>query len=102
MSDCLFTFFQTLTKLQVTKINQCSTSDDFGAIVTPLCKIISKDANIVVVQLAAKSLGGIAKGLRKGECVLVYQLEILLYYILYYVEFSDLTDGIAVVKLSVL
>ncbi|KAL5253039.1 hypothetical protein ACHWQZ_G015707 [Mnemiopsis leidyi] len=41
-------------------------SNDFGAVVTPLCKIISKDANIVVVQLAAKSLGGIAKGLRKG------------------------------------
>ncbi|XP_063678365.1 cytoskeleton-associated protein 5-like isoform X4 [Bolinopsis microptera] len=41
-------------------------SSDFGAIVTPLCKIISKDANIVVVQLAVKSLGGIAKGLRKG------------------------------------
>ena len=41
-------------------------ADDFGGIVSPLCKIIAKDANIVVVQLAVRSLGGIAKGLRKG------------------------------------
>ena len=42
-------------------------SADFGAIVTPLSKIIAKDANIVVCQLAAKCLAGIAKGLRKGS-----------------------------------
>ena len=40
---------------------------DFGSIVTPLSKIIAKDSNIVVVQLAVKCLGGIAKGLRKGK-----------------------------------
>ena len=42
-------------------------ADDFGSIVTPLSKIVAKDSNIVVVQLAIKCLGGIAKGLRKGR-----------------------------------
>eukprot|EP00116_Pleurobrachia_bachei_P006689 sb/3466951/ len=41
-------------------------SNEFGGIVSPLAKIITKDSNIVVVQLAAKCLAGLAKGLRKA------------------------------------
>ncbi len=45
--------------------NQRLLPTDYHELVTDLKKTIAKDANIVVVQIAAKCITGIAKGLRK-------------------------------------